>query len=277
MTVAALVAVLFVSAAHAAPPPAVCPTRLTDPPLCEAGSTLGTTAQTPYEWGPAASGAQLWWGRLACVGGRMPQVRRVGNAGTLSEASTSVASGSPSFGGDVIDLWEIGCPEARYRLYTNVYRCGRACLPASLQVLPAAAMKHLDAAEGAARSGAIDVALVEARAVTDSSPEHERAWVFRGNVAEALDQWDEALTAWTATLARFPGGISQSHRAEALARTGRLEEARALAGTLLGEASDAPTRPRLLCVSAVVEVDAAKARTLASQACAEGYRRCCAP
>ncbi len=277
MTVVALSLGLLASAAHASPPPAACPTRLTDPPVCESGSVLGTTAQTPYEWGPAASGAQLWWGRLACSGGRMAQVRRIGNAGGLAEPSTSVGSGMPSLGSDVVDQWEIGCPEARYRLYTNVYRCGRACLPATLQVLPANAMTHLDAAEAAARSGSTQVALVEARAVTDSAPEHERAWVFRGNVVEALGQWDEALTVWTATLARFPGGISESHRAEALARTGRLDEARALAATLLGEAPDAPTRPRLLCVSAIVEVNASKARTLASQACAEGYRRCCAP
>ncbi len=273
---------LCVAPAWAAPtaPSAVagCPTRYSDPPACPAGSALGTTPDSPYEWGAAAAGMQPWWGRLACSDGRIPVVRRHGGVATPAKASTSPASGEPTFGGgDVVDAWEIGCPEARYLLYTNVFRCGVSCLPAALKVVPGAAVRHLDAADAAAQSGNVGGALAEAQAATDTAPDHERTWVFRGNLAEGVKRWDEAVMIWTAALAKFPGGISESHRAEALARSGRTEEARALAARLLAAVPDAPTRPRLLCVSALVEVDPKKGKALADQACAEGYRRCCSP
>ncbi len=282
MNLTLLLASLWVGQAAAvaptASPGASCPTRYTDPPACPAGSTLGTTVETPYEWGPAAAGMQPWWGRLACSDGRIPVVRRHGGVGTPGKPSTSPPSGEPTFGrDDVVDAWEIGCPEARYLLYTNVYRCGTTCLPAVLKAVPAAAVRHLDAADAAAQVGNVEGALVEARAATDTAPEHERTWVFRGNLAESVKRWDEAVTIWTATLLKFPGGISESHRAEALARSGKLVEARELATKLLAAAPDAPTRPRLLCVSSLVEADPKKGKALADQACAEGYRRCCSP
>lgn len=270
------------SPAAAAPaeasPPVACPTRYGDPPACPAGSALGTTVDTPYEWGPAASGMQPWWGRLACSDGRIPVVRRHGGVATPAKVSTSPPSGEPTFGrGDVVDAWEIGCPEARYLLYTNVYRCGVPCLPATLKAVSGDAVRHLDAAEAAAKAGNVEGALIEARAATDTAPDHERTWVFRGNLAEGMGRWDDAVTIWAAALVKFPGGISESHRAEALARAGRTEEARALAAKLLSAAPDAPTRPRLLCVSSIVEPDPKKGKALADQACAEGYRRCCSP
>ncbi|GDX81286.1 hypothetical protein LBMAG42_30970 [Deltaproteobacteria bacterium] len=232
----------------------------------------------PYEWGPAAGGMQPWWGRLACSDGRIPVVRRHGGVATPAKISSSPPSGEPTFGrDDVVDAWEIGCPEARYLLYTNVYRCGISCLPAALKAVPGAAVRHLDAADVAARAGNAESAMAAAQSATDTAPEHERTWVFRGNLAEGLQRWDDAVTVWTAALVKFPGGISESHRAEALARSGRLDEARTLAAKLLAAAPDAPTRPRLLCVSALTEADPKKGKALADQACAEGYRRCCSP
>lgn len=266
---------LFAAALAGAPAPG-CPTVTTDPPRCPAGSPLGTSIDTPYEWGPAASGMQPWWGRLSCADGRIPVFRRHGAAGSPKTPSTSPASGEPNLGtADVVDAWEIGCPEARYQLYTNVYRCGNACVPPALSVLPGAALKHLEAAKIAAKKGDVATALAEARAGTDSAPEHERAWVFRGTLAEELGRFDEALVAWEGVVRRFAGSLSDSHRAEALARVGRKDEARELAATLMASAPDGPARPRLLCVQSLVQPDAAKAKTLAGQACAEGYQRCC--
>jgi tetratricopeptide (TPR) repeat protein len=255
---------------------AACPDTTTEPPACPAGSTLGTTDETPLEWGPAADGLQPWFGRLSCGDGRVPVVRRHGGVNRLSSPSTSPPSGLPSFGGgELVDAWEVGCPDARRVLYTNAYRCGEACVPAPFKVLPAAAVRQVEAAQKAARAGKVDDALAALRSATTLAPEHERTWVVRGGMAEELGRFDEALVAWEAALTRFPGSLTESHRAEALARVGRRDEAAKLAGRLFAEAPDGPARPRLLCVQSLSESDPARAATLAKQSCAEGYRRCC--
>ncbi len=246
---------------------AVCPTADTNPPVCPAGSVHGTSVDHPYEWGAAATGLQPWWGRLSCAGGRIPVFRRHGGVGTAKATSTGKS--------ELVDAWEVGCPQARYELYTSVYRCGEVCVPASLSVLPARAMRHMEAAKAAAKAGDVPAALLAGQAATDSAPEHERSWVFRGTFAEELGRFDEALVAWTGAVARFPGSLSEGHRAEALARTGKKAEAKELSTRLLAAAPDAPGRGRLLCVQSLTDDVKEKAATLAKQACAEGYQRCC--
>ncbi len=269
---------LTVLAALAGTPPAACPSLTTDPPACPAGSLLGASVDTPLEWGPAADGMQPWWGRISCADGRIPVIKRHGGVGTPETPSQSTPSGQPTFGGgDVVDAWEIGCPSGHQVLYTNLYRCGNACVPTTLSVLPAAAYPHLDGAQRALKSGNKDLAISEARAATDAAAAFERVWVFRGGVAEDAARWDEALSVWTEAVKRFPGPVSESHRAEALARSGKKDEAKALAASLLAATPDAPTRPRLLCVQSLIADTPAKAKVLAEQSCAEGYRRCCAP
>lgn len=269
---------LTLFAAFAGTPPASCPTVSTDPPACPTSSLLGTSVDTPLEWGPAAEGLQPWWGRLSCADGRIPVIRRHGGVGTPEVPSTSVPSGQPTFGrNDVVDGWELGCPGGREVVYTNVYRCGTICVPSRYKVIPAEAVPHIEAAQKALRAGQVDTALREANAATDTAADHERVWVFRGGIAEDAGRWDEALTVWSRTAERFPGPVTESHRAEALARTGKKAEAKALAGTLFAAAPDAPTRPRLLCVQSLTESVPAKAKVLAEQSCAEGYKRCCAP
>ncbi len=264
--------ILWLSAALA-----VCPTPDTDPPVCSAGGVHGTSVDHPYEWGGAATGLQPWWGRLSCAGGRIPVFRRHGGVGAAQEVSTAPRSAEATLGkSEMVDGWEVGCPEARYEMYTSVYRCGEVCVPAAFSVLPARAMRHMEAAKAAAKAGDVPGALVAAQAATDAAPEHERAWIFRGSFAEDLGRFDEALVAWTGAVARFPGSLSEGHRAEALARTGKKAEARELSARLLAAAPDAPGRGRLLCVQSLVEEDKARAATVAKQSCAEGYQRCCA-
>ncbi len=269
--------IFLFSAAFAAPTyAAACPTIATDPPACPAGSPLGTSVDTPYEWGPAGGGLQPWWGRLSCGDGRIPQLRRAGAAGSPETPSRSPASGEPSLAAvDVVDAWQVGCPAGRYELFVNVYRCGETCVPSAFTVMPGGAVRHFEAAKAAARAKDVAGAVAAARSATDTAPEHERAWVFRGSLAEDLGRWDEALLVWEATVRRFPGPLSDSHRAEALARTGRKDQARELAASLLAAAPDAPGRARLLCVQSLVQSDATKAKVLAGQACSEGYTRCC--
>ncbi|MSQ01163.1 MAG: hypothetical protein EXR71_04615 [Myxococcales bacterium] len=255
---------------------AVCPTPDTDPPVCPAGSVNGTSIDHPYEWGAAAAGLQPWWGRLACAGGRIPVFRRHGGVGAPSVVSAAPRSAAARVGtSELVDAWEVGCPEARYELYTSVYRCAEVCLPAVLSVVPARAMRHLEAARSAARAGDVAGALAAGQAATDSAPEHERTWVLRGSFAEDLGRFDEALVAWNGAVARFPGSLSEGHRAEALARTGKKAEAKELSARLLAAAPDAPGRARLLCVQSLADDDPAARATLARQSCAEGYQRCC--
>lgn len=266
-----MIGVFLLAAASAA-----CPEPHTDPPVCPAGSVLGTVDDQPFEWGKAAEGAQPWWGRLSCGDGRIPVVRRHGGVNRLEVPSTSSPSGLPTFErADLVDAWEVGCPSGRTVMYTNAYRCGTACVPAPFKVMPGAVAKHLEAAQVAARAGRESEAITALRAATTAAPEHERSWIVRGGMAEELGRYDEALEAWDGALARFPGPRTEGRRAEALARTGRLTEASKLADTLLAEAPDGPARARLLCVQSLVGKDPAKAQVLAKQACAEGYRRCC--
>jgi tetratricopeptide (TPR) repeat protein len=265
-------ALLWISTALAA-----CPDAHTDPPACAAGHTRGQTDDQPLEWGMAAEGTQPWWGRLSCRDGRIPVVRRHGGVHRLEESSTSPPSGLPALGRpELVDAWEVGCPEGRAVLYTNAYRCGEICVPVAYTLLPGAAVTQLEAAQLSARSGKVEEALAALRSATSAAPAHERTWIVRGGMAEELGRFDEALLAWEGAMSRFPGPLTEGHRAEALARLGRKEEASVLAASLLAEAPDGPARARLLCVQSLVSPDPAKGRTLAKQSCAEGYRRCCA-
>ncbi len=255
---------------------AACPERTTDAPTCPAGFVRGTVDDQPLEWGRAADGAQPWWGRLSCGDGRIPIVRRHGGVNRLDVASTSPPSGLPTFDrAELVDAFEVGCPSGRAVIYTNAYRCGEVCVPSPYKLLPGAVVQSMERAQVAAKAGKVEEALALLKNATVVAPDHERTWIVRGGMTEELGRFDEALVAWEGALARFPGPLTEGHRAEALARTGRKEEAGKLAAALLAEAPDGPARARLLCVQSLAHTDLTKARTLAKQACAEGFARCC--
>jgi len=253
-----------------------CPQRMDDPPACPAGSTVGTSPTTPAEWGVMSAGNRLWNDRLACTDGRMADYRRAGNIGAAPVASTSPPSGSPQIGTDVLDRWEVHCGQEPLVLYTNLHRCGVACLPGGLRILPAAVEVEIVALNAAAEAGDLAAMRAAGQRLVSAGREFEASWLVAASVAERAGDWSSAVGYWQGAVGVFQAAGSHASLAEALARSGRDVEARLELNTLLAHYGDTSLRPQLACTQSLLEADRQRQMALAEEACTGGWQRCCA-
>lgn len=235
----------------------------------------------PAEWGIGAGTGKLWFGRLMCPDGAMPlQLRRVGNIGGASTPSQSPPSSSARRPLDIVDKWEVTCPQrAPIIVYHNMYRCGSPCPPATLKLLPAKAFSSLAGSLSAYQRGDLAEADTIATQGLSHAPNYELMLIWASQVKARQDRHAEALKLLERADAIHPNSPSiQLNMVESLVALDRhadaLRQIQAVEKTL--PAQD-PKTPRLQCLkaSALLPTEPAQARKLAASACAAGEKRCC--
>jgi tetratricopeptide (TPR) repeat protein len=268
--------------------PAGCPTEATeiDMAACAASrpENYGYGKELPMEIGMAAKGQSLWFGRLLCNDGAVPEVRRTGNVGPRVAPTSAVSWLSIDADSELLDRWEVSCPGDREPkvLYTNLYRCGLLCPPRGFRLLTAASEATYNASLELAGKGRFQEAfdLVLELPTEDLASETLTSW--RGVLLSRLERYDEARPALQAVVALRPK--NPYYRLE-LAMVdlgqGKNEEYFKVVEALLAELpTDDELHWELICRKGFHLLRSGNAQDgepLIKQACEAGFERCCKP
>ncbi len=262
-------------------PGCVTPFMPVDEAMCaEQSSDYGLTPENPAEWGFGAGTRTLWFGRMMCEDGSMPEISRRGNIGKAPNPSSSPEGPSEMGALDILDLWEVQCPgEPVLEVYHNMYRCGSPCPPAGTKLIPAQAYSDYIASYQAHEEGDPDLALSKAQSAHAASPRFEILSLWLAILSQEAGHFEEALTLYDEVLAIKPDDTySKIKKAIVLNTLGRPTEALAITTPLVGSIPpDDPAHGNALCAhaTALLPTSPDDARHYATQACAAGVQSCC--
>jgi len=244
---------------------------------------FGYSPDVALEWGDkAAAGVgkvPLYFGRLMCPDGTSAEGQRTGTTGSRVR-STSPPSKMP-FTSDIIDRWEVSCGAETAVIYTNMYRCGRPCVPAPFRLLPAAAAEAVFASLEFQRDGAMDEALAYARDAAAAYPASEQVQARVVTVLRRMGRDTEAMVQASDGLRVVPNSILlRMLLAFSLDSLGELEFAAEVVDDVLERVpdSDRDYRPYALCRRGLIARelgDHENARKFMQEACAIGDDACC--
>lgn len=263
----------------------VCPTPFMefDQATCSTNvASYGLSPDTPAEWGFGAGTRTLWFGRLMCQSGAMPDIVRVQSleAPTLSSSPQSPTRTRPET--DVLDIWLVHCPEFDEPLpiYHNMYRCGSPCSPTGTALLPARAYEAYIESYKAHEKQDASLALTLASQAHQLAPDFELTTLWLALMQHETGHYEQALPLYEAVLAFKPSDtFSRLQRAVLYNALDRPTDALAITTPLLETLTDADGAMYfdVLCAhaSALLQTNPEDARTLARQSCAAGVKACC--
>lgn len=247
---------------------------------CAARGDYGLTKENPAEWGFGAGTRTLWFGRMMCEDGSMPEIVRVGSVGQAVTPSSSPESPSRVGALDVIDLWEVTCPGSPpIEVYHNMYRCGSPCSPAGTQLVDARAYSDYVQSYKAHDRGDLAASLKLAQSAHAQSARLELISLWLALVSQESGRFEGALTLYDEVLAIHPDDVfSLVQKAIIFNELGQPDKALSLTSPLINTLDvDHPSFGDALCAHATGLLPSSpdEARQLASEACEAGAQACC--
>lgn len=262
-----------------------CPTPFMDfdqSACLENEASYGLSPENPAEWGFGAGTRTLWFGRLMCQSGAMPDIVRVQSleAPTLSSSPQSPSHARPET--DVLDLWHVTCPEFErpLEIYHNMYRCGSPCSPTGTSLLPALAYEAYIESYKAHEKQDASSALAFATKAHELAPKFELTTLWLALMQHETGNYEQALPLYEAVLVFKPSDtFSRVQRAILFNALDRPADALTITTPLLESLSDADGSIYfdVLCAhaSALLQTRPGDARTLAKRSCEAGVKACC--
>ncbi|MCB9797053.1 MAG: hypothetical protein H6741_30580 [Alphaproteobacteria bacterium] len=244
----------------------------------------GRSPENPLEWGNAAGGNQMGFGRLICPNGATAVVSRNGNIGVVKYGSSSPASDTYSFGDeptDILDEWTLICPDQEPELlYSNMYRCGDPCPPQGLRLMQADARRAMAECSIALDAGDVEGAMTQALRAVELEPDVDVSWMYLG-IAQTMGGDDPgALISMERALSIDPSATTpRLYAALAAEATKDWDKAELHARTFL-EAVDGESevQAEMQCVRALALEQLGDPSAVDSKkrsACEAGVARCC--
>lgn len=247
----------------------------------EALQDYGLSPQDPAEWGFGAGTRTLWFGRLMCGDGTMPDIHRAGNIGPAPNPSSSPKSDVEMATVDILDKWVVQCPGEPQPtvVYHNMYRCGSPCPPRDFKLLPGEAFRAYIDSQRALEDNEHERAYELAQRAHELAPDYELTTLWLAIQKAEHNAPDEALALYERAAELNPHDpFARIQLAELLVDLGQYARATPLIDQLLGEVAPGHEEvPRLTCLKATTMLPDAPedARELAKKACEAGARRCC--
>lgn len=240
----------------------------------------GTQPALPLQWGRRGVGELLWEGRISCADGTTPHLMRLSPYGPPPQASSAATSDVVIGAQDVLDRWRVNCSGLKpMTLYHNIYRCGSACPPAGLTLVPADAWTHYQDSIKAYQRGSATQALLSSGQAVEAAPGHETLLNWHALMLSEAGKWPQALALYDRVASMGPHGQTvHIRRAEVLLLLKRKAQAADVLRRVMSliERNDT-RRPYLTCLlsTALMVTDPTQAIDLARQACVGGERACC--
>lgn len=241
----------------------------------------GLVPEAPLEIGLAASGRSIWFGRLLCPNGALPEVTRRGNIGPPKRPSRSPLSAMGRLGFELLDVWEVRCPldDTPTTLYTNIYRCGLKCPPGNFRVLDARRHGIYLEAAGMVGKGRFSEALKKMEEIGPEERTTEKINHRLGVLYLREGRLKDARAALEIARAMDPvDPYLRLHVGFVDLQEGNLDAYAAVVTALLEELpEDHALHPELACRKGVVlrESDEKRGKALMGEACEQGHQPCC--
>lgn len=244
--------------------------------------TYGVTMENPAEWGFGAGTRTLWFGRIMCEDGTLPDIIRSGNVGPAPKPSSSPTS-ETGLGEthDILDKWLVMCPgnAQPIAVYHNMYRCGSLCPPANLRLMRGDAFRAYIDSQRASDENEHDVAYKLAVEAHKLEPDLELTILWRALLEQRRNAFEVALELYDRAATLNPHvPFARIQKSDVLIQLGRGDEALVILDAIEADlADDDPGKPRVDCLRATAlhSKDPKKAIELAAQACAAGEKMCC--
>lgn len=255
-----------------------------DTSTCSAqtSQTYGLTMENPAEWGFGAGTRTLWFGRIMCQDGTMPDIMRAGNVGPAPNPSTSPTSETGlGEAHDILDKWLVMCPgnAQPISVYHNMYRCGSLCPPPSLRLMNGEAFRAYIESQRASDESQHDDAYALAVKAHELEPDLELTILWLGLLEQRKNNFERALELYDKASTLNPHvPFASIQKCDVLIQLGREDEALILLDEILADLpADAAGKPRVDCLRATAlhPTKPKEALELAARACAAGEKMCC--
>jgi hypothetical protein len=168
----------------------------------------GTTMELPLEWGGAASGGALFYERLVCPDGAVPDTWRNGSVGSAVSQSDAPVNSKYS-GYEILDSWAVLCPgdEQPRTWYANVYRLGSPCPPDGFGVVSVATFQAMASAFESLRADDHLAAVEKSLALVKVAPDWELSYLSLGNACLGFRDFECARDAFVEVLRFDPASL----------------------------------------------------------------------
>ena len=253
----------------------------------EVSPNYGRSPTKPLEWGMQLADRRGSRNDITCPNGANASLSRRGSITSAPYESPSPACGFATIqnregpSADVIDAYDVSCPGQPVEIwYNNPHRCGSRRPPRGFSFLPAAANNLMGRAMSVFQRGDRDGGIALGREALALAPNAERTRSLLGVLLVMVGQDQEARVHLGRALAARP---DSPYHALHLAFAHQLENPdhyRQTVSELLQRLEETHALyPELQCRGAHVrrrtgEIE--EAVSMAAEACAAGYARCCA-